>query len=57
MILNKFKELKMIKEFEKDINKVGINFIFIELINLDYIIIFKIQNYIIEIFKLYYYYY
>jgi hypothetical protein len=56
-ILKKFKKLEIVKKFKKDINKIGINFTSVELINLDYIIIFKIQNYIIKILKLYYYYY
>jgi hypothetical protein len=46
----------MVKEFEKNINEIRINFAPAELVNLDYIIIFEIQNYITKILKLYYYY-
>jgi hypothetical protein len=42
MVFDKLKKLEIIKKFEKNINKIGINFAPIELINLNYVIIFEI---------------
>jgi hypothetical protein len=42
IVFNKFKKLEIVKEFKKNVNEIRINFIFMKLINLNYIIIFKI---------------